>query len=116
MSAPIKIAVLDDYQGISEPKFRALDPAKYEVSFFRDTLRPYNHPDTPQDVKDKLVERLQPFAVICACPTRSPEFCVKIPPSLLPPSSSATPLCDEPAVKARGYQRGIVLCKQQVVG
>lgn len=65
MSAPIKVAVLDDYQGISEPKFKALDPAKYDVSFFKDTLRPYSHPDTPQHVKDELVARLEPFTVIC---------------------------------------------------
>ena len=64
-SFPVKIAVLDDYQGFSEPKYGALDPAKYEVSFFRDTLRPYNHPDTTQDEKDKLVKRLEPFTVIC---------------------------------------------------
>jgi hypothetical protein len=65
----IKVAVLDDYQGISEPKFRALDPAKYAVSFFKDTLPPYNHPDTPQDFKDKLVARIEPFAVICMLST-----------------------------------------------
>jgi len=64
-SFPVKIAVLDDYQGFSEPKYGALDPAKYEVSFFKDTLRPYNHPDTTQDEKNKLVKRLEPFTVIC---------------------------------------------------
>ena len=65
MSHPIKVAVLDDYQGISEPKFKALDASKYDVSFFKDTLRPYSHPDTLEDVKDKLVSRLKPFNVIC---------------------------------------------------
>jgi len=64
MSTPIKVAVLDDYQGISEPKFKALDSTRYHVEFFKDTLRPYNHPDTQQDVKDKLVKRLEPFTVI----------------------------------------------------
>ena len=68
MAAPIKVAVLDDYQGISEPKFRALDPAKFDVAFFKDTLRPYNPPDTPQDVQDQLVARLKPFTVICVSP------------------------------------------------
>ncbi|KAK4135863.1 hypothetical protein BT67DRAFT_419110 [Trichocladium antarcticum] len=72
MSAPIKVAVLDDYQGISEPKFKALDPAEYEVSFFKDTLLPYNHPDTPQDTKDKLVSRLHPFSVISTMRERTP--------------------------------------------
>ncbi|KAL2257468.1 hypothetical protein VTK26DRAFT_137 [Humicola hyalothermophila] len=70
--APIKIAVLDDYQGISEAKFKALDPAKYEVAFFKDTLPPYNHPNTPQEVKDKLVARLEPFTVISTMRERTP--------------------------------------------
>ena len=70
MSPPIKVAVLDDYQGISEPKFKALDPSKYEVSYFKDTLLPYNHPSTPQDVKDKLVKRLESFAVVGKCTTK----------------------------------------------
>lgn len=69
--APIKIAVLDDYQGLSEPKFKALDPAKFEATFIKDTLRPYNHPDTTQDVKDKLVSRLEPFEVIGKRPPAS---------------------------------------------
>ncbi|KAH6633958.1 hypothetical protein B0J18DRAFT_414850 [Chaetomium sp. MPI-SDFR-AT-0129] len=72
MSAPIKIAVLDDYQGISEPKFQALDPAKYAVSFFPDTLRSYNHPDTTEEVKDKLVARLEPFTIISTMRERTP--------------------------------------------
>ncbi|KAL2155244.1 hypothetical protein VTH82DRAFT_3920 [Thermothelomyces myriococcoides] len=72
MSGPIKVAVLDDYQGISEPKFKALDPAKFEVSFFKETLRPYNHPDTPQEVKDELVARLEPFTVISTMRERTP--------------------------------------------
>jgi len=65
MGSIIKVAVLDDYQGISESKFKALNPTKFHVEFFRDTLPPYNHPNTPQDVKDKLVTRLKPFDVIC---------------------------------------------------
>lgn len=72
MSTPIKIAVLDDYQGISEPKFQTLDPAKFTISFFPDTLRPYNHPDTTEDEKEKLVARLEPFTVICTCTQFSP--------------------------------------------
>ncbi|KAK4184468.1 D-isomer specific 2-hydroxyacid dehydrogenase [Podospora australis] len=72
MSAPIKIAVLDDYQGISEPKYKALDPAQYEVAFFKDTLPPYNHPDTTQEIKDQLVSRLEPFTVISTMRERTP--------------------------------------------
>lgn len=65
MADQLKIAVLDDYQGISEPHFKALDPSSYEVGIFKDTLLPYNHPATPQDEKDRLVKRLEPFTVIC---------------------------------------------------
>ncbi len=56
--APLKVAVLDDYQGKAEAIFKALDPSSYEVTVFRDTLLPYNHPNTPQEEKDKLVKRL----------------------------------------------------------
>jgi hypothetical protein len=65
MAGPLKIAILDDYQNLSEPQFKALDSASYHVTIFRDTLLPYNHPATPQEVKDKLVKRLEPFTVIC---------------------------------------------------
>lgn len=61
----IKVAVLDDYLNFAEPIFKKLDAAKFEVTIFRDTLLPYAHPNTPQDEKDKLIERLQPFPVIC---------------------------------------------------
>ncbi len=63
--APIKVAVLDDYQDRAGPGFKTLDPATYEVAIFKDTLLPYNHPDTPQSVKDELAARLEPFHVIC---------------------------------------------------
>lgn len=65
MAGPIKVAVLDDYQGFAEPIFKKLDASKFDVTIFRDTLLPYNHPATPQDEKDKLVARLEPFPVIC---------------------------------------------------
>lgn len=65
MAAPIKVAVLDDYQGFADPIFKKIDPSKFQVTIFRDTLLPYNHPNTPQDEKDKLASRLEPFAVIC---------------------------------------------------
>ena len=65
----ISIAVLDDYQGLSEPKFMALNPGKFATTFFKDTLRPYNHPNTTQDEKDQLVSRLEPFQVIGESPS-----------------------------------------------
>lgn len=65
MTSPIKVAVLDDYQDFAAPIFQKLDAGKFQVTIFRDTLLPYNHPDTPQDEKNKLVARLEPFQVIC---------------------------------------------------
>lgn len=59
-----KVVVLDDYQGAGESNFKKLDPSKYEVTCFKDTLLPYNHPDTPQSAKDALVQRLEPFQII----------------------------------------------------
>lgn len=59
----LKLAVLDDYQGVSEEYFSSLG-ADFEVVYFKDTLLPYNHPDTPQSVRDELVNRLEPFHVI----------------------------------------------------
>lgn len=63
--AVIKVAVLDDYQGFSESSFSQLDSCKYSITKFKDTFLPYNHPDTPQAVKDELATRLEPFQIIC---------------------------------------------------
>ncbi|KAK5634922.1 hypothetical protein RRF57_010634 [Xylaria bambusicola] len=59
------IAILDDYQDLSKAPFERLRSAGYQVTTFKDTLLPYNHPDTPQDAKDALVNRLEPFNIIC---------------------------------------------------
>ncbi|KAL1882119.1 hypothetical protein VTK73DRAFT_2210 [Phialemonium thermophilum] len=72
MATPIKVAVLDDYQGKAEQHFKDLDPASHQVVVFRDTLLPYNHPATPQHVKDELAKRLEPFNVICTMRERTP--------------------------------------------
>ena len=61
----VKIAVLDDYQEASKPHFDKLRSSGYDVVTFTDTLLPYNHPDTPQDAKDALAKRLEPFIIIC---------------------------------------------------
>ena len=68
----IKIAVLDDYKGHAAPAFAKLDPARYDVSYFPDTLLPYSHPSTPQSEKDKLAARLEPFAIISTMRERTP--------------------------------------------
>lgn len=64
MSSLLKIAILDDYQGASEPHFKLLDPTRYEIIVFKDTLLPYNHRSTPKDAKHELVKRLAPFHII----------------------------------------------------
>ncbi|KAK6215577.1 D-isomer specific 2-hydroxyacid dehydrogenase [Colletotrichum tabaci] len=61
----LKVAVLDDYQGTSEPHFNKLDKSLFNVTTFKDTLLPYNHSETPEYAKDALVSRLEPFDVIC---------------------------------------------------
>lgn len=68
MSGPLKVAVLDDYFGFAGPIFQKLDTSKFEVTIFKDTLLPYNHPETPQDEKDRLAKRLEPFQIICERP------------------------------------------------
>lgn len=59
----IKIAVLDDYQGVSEQYFGTLGD-EFETTYLKDTLLPYNHPATPQSIKDELAHRLEPFHII----------------------------------------------------
>ncbi|KAI8628963.1 D-isomer specific 2-hydroxyacid dehydrogenase [Xylariaceae sp. FL1651] len=66
------IAILDDYQEISNPHFEQLRSSGYQVTTFTDTLLPYNHLGTPQDAKDALVKRLEPFNIICSMRERTP--------------------------------------------
>src|SRR6266487_2351173 len=68
---PIKLAILDDYQGIAAPHFDSLKP-NFEITTFRDTLLPFNNPTTPENVKKELVERLKPFTVISSMRERTP--------------------------------------------
>jgi len=68
---PIKVAVLDDYQGIAAPHFEKLKPA-FDITVFRDTLLPYNNPSTPENVKQELVDRLKPFTVVSVMRERTP--------------------------------------------
>ncbi|KAK2589410.1 hypothetical protein QQS21_012914 [Conoideocrella luteorostrata] len=68
----VNVAVLDDYQGFANTHFSSLDPSNFTVKYFTETLRPYNHPDTSQNVKDELVQRLEPFEVIATMRERTP--------------------------------------------
>jgi hypothetical protein len=65
--ASYKVAVLDDYQGISKASFDKLGP-QYETAHFDKTLRAYNHSDTPDSVKDELVKRLENYNIISTVP------------------------------------------------
>ncbi|RAL67958.1 hypothetical protein DID88_008682 [Monilinia fructigena] len=60
LQSPIKLAILDDYQGVASKHFDSLK-SNFEITTFPDTLPPYNDPSTSEDVKNQLVERLKPF-------------------------------------------------------
>lgn len=68
---PVKLAILDDYQGIAEKHFSSLSPA-FEITVFRDTLPAFNHPSTPDATKQELITRLKPFTVISSMRERTP--------------------------------------------
>ena len=70
-SKTIKLAVLDDYHGLAAKHFQHLNPC-FEVTIFKDTLLPYNHPSTPKSVQEELVNRLKPFVVISSMRERTP--------------------------------------------
>lgn len=69
---PLRVAVLDDYQAVSSRHFGALDPARFDVSVFPDTLPPWSHPDTPPAAREALVRRLEPFDAVCTMRERTP--------------------------------------------
>ncbi|KAK2027598.1 D-isomer specific 2-hydroxyacid dehydrogenase [Colletotrichum zoysiae] len=102
----LKIAVLDDYQGISRPQFDKLDKSLFNVTIFKDTLLPYNHPGTPEHVRDTLVSRLEPFDVICTMRERTPfpkELIARLPNlKLLLTTGQRNSSLDLPASKERG--------------
>jgi lactate dehydrogenase-like 2-hydroxyacid dehydrogenase len=69
--SPIKIAILDDYHGIAARYFESLKPA-FDITVFQDTLLPYNHSSTPENVKQELINRLKPYTIISAMRERTP--------------------------------------------
>ncbi|CAD6441818.1 b3082bd3-e768-4bcf-bfbf-295394ef4ce5 [Sclerotinia trifoliorum] len=69
--SPVRLAVLDDYQGVALKHFESLKPT-VEITTFPDTLLPYDGPLTPEDVKSQLVERLKPFTIISSMRERTP--------------------------------------------
>ncbi|KAJ6442754.1 d-isomer specific 2-hydroxyacid dehydrogenase [Purpureocillium lavendulum] len=99
-----KIAVLDDYQGCAKQFYDKLDPAKFAVSYFPDTLLPYKV--APREVQDELVRRLEPFDVISSMRERTPfpaELLQRLPNlKLLLTSGVRNKAIDLPACAARG--------------
>lgn len=66
--SPIKVAILDDYQGIATPKFAPLvNQGKISVTYFPNTLNVRN-----ADERAAQIERLQPFEIISTMRERSP--------------------------------------------
>ncbi|PBP25930.1 D-isomer specific 2-hydroxyacid dehydrogenase, partial [Diplocarpon rosae] len=68
---PIKLAILDDYQGVAAKHFANLAPT-FEITTFRDTLPAFNHPATSDTTKQELITRLQEFTVISSMRERTP--------------------------------------------
>ncbi|KAI9150658.1 D-3-phosphoglycerate dehydrogenase [Paramyrothecium foliicola] len=104
--APIKVAVLDDYQGFSKPHYAKLDSDQFEVTHIKETLLPYSHKDTPQSAKDELVKRLEPFQVIGTMRERTPfpaDLIQRLPNlKLLLTTGKRNAALDLPAFKERG--------------
>lgn len=68
---PIKLAILDDYQGIAAKHFESLKPS-FEITTFQDTLPAFNNPSNPESTKQELITRLKPFTVISSMRERTP--------------------------------------------
>ena len=62
---PFKMAILDDYQGLSKNYLKGIPESDLRVTRFTDTL----HPD---DSIDALVNRLKPFSIISTMRERTP--------------------------------------------
>lgn len=71
-SGPLKLAILDDYHNIAAKHFSHLDISKVSITIFNDTLPAYSHPTTTDADRKALVERLEPFSVLCTMRERTP--------------------------------------------
>jgi phosphoglycerate dehydrogenase-like enzyme len=69
---PYKLAILDDNLDVSAPHFASIPKDKVEITIFKDTLPPYNHPTTSDADKAALVNRLKPFDIISTMRERTP--------------------------------------------
>jgi len=64
----IKVAVLDDYQGIAAQYFGSIAPDQLDITYFPSTL----HPKHSAADHDALIERLKPFPIIASMRERTP--------------------------------------------
>lgn len=71
-SKPIKVAVLDDYHDTALSHLSKLPSPQFEIDVFSDTLLPFDHSSTPEDVKQKLIQRLEPYTIISTMRERTP--------------------------------------------
>ncbi|KAG9028389.1 hypothetical protein FRB95_006520 [Tulasnella sp. JGI-2019a] len=71
-NSKIAIAILDDYHNAASLHFEQIKSRGATVTIFEDTLPPYSHPATSEDEKNRLVERLLPFTIICTMRERTP--------------------------------------------
>lgn len=68
----IKLAILDDYHNFAAQHFSGIDPSKVSITTFNDTLPAYTHPNTSDEERKSLVERLKPFSVLSTMRERTP--------------------------------------------
>ncbi|KAL5630121.1 hypothetical protein BROUX41_001727 [Berkeleyomyces rouxiae] len=68
----IRIVVLDDYVGLAAKAFGSLNPSKFSVSYFPDTLPAYALESTTDDCRSQLLERLVTADVISTMRERTP--------------------------------------------
>jgi lactate dehydrogenase-like 2-hydroxyacid dehydrogenase len=70
--ATVKLGILDDYHGIATKHFVHIDPTRVSITAFNDTLPAYSHPNTTDEERKALVERLKPFDVLSTMRERTP--------------------------------------------
>lgn len=67
LSAPQKLAIIDDYLDTSAPHFSHIPPSRLQVTTYRDTIAPEDEAETA-----RLAERLAPYALISSMRERTP--------------------------------------------
>ncbi|KAH8700731.1 D-isomer specific 2-hydroxyacid dehydrogenase [Talaromyces proteolyticus] len=68
----LSLAVLDDYLDISHTHFNHIPSEQLSVTVFRDAFPAFGHPQTTQQQKQALIEKLRPFDMISTMRERTP--------------------------------------------